>query len=69
MRPPDEDGPSQGAAIGSLVRLLQDAPPLKPTRAQATVGSALLELKQIAEQAKEASMKAGPALAQITEVA
>ena len=69
VRPPDEDGPSQGAAIGSLVRLLQDAPPLKPTRAQATVGSALLELKQIAEQAKEASMKAGPALAQITEVA
>lgn len=38
-----------GAAIGNLVRLLQEATPLQKTnyRKQASVSSALLELKQV----------------------
>ncbi len=42
---------SSGAAIGNLVRLLQEAPPLQKTnyRKQASVSSALLELKQVQE--------------------
>ena len=42
-------GDPGGAAIGNLVRLLQEAPPLQKTnyRKQASVSSALLELKQV----------------------
>merc|ERR1711869_176226 len=42
-------GDPGGATIGNLVRLLQEAPPLQKTnyRKQASVSSALLELKQV----------------------
>ena len=44
-----------GAAIGNLVRLLQEAPPLQKTnyRKHASVSSALMELKQMKESARQ----------------